>query len=129
MDIVTALLICALVAALWGLIRLYRKHLILRHLFIEYSDWCADKIDAMTGSAVFKIVELQQELVESAGYEPITTEEARGAVPFAILEAKPEWQKKIGQLQARLARNGMKPLDLVDLDGPMLNPVFTGIKW
>lgn len=45
-------LIAALVAAKLLLVRMHRKQMILRHLFIHSSDWCARKIHQMADSAI-----------------------------------------------------------------------------
>lgn len=116
-----------LILAIFLILRLYRKHLILRHAFIMSSDWCARKIDEMTESACWCITDLVKESAARSGYD-ISDEEARGSVPLVILDAKREWTEQKEAFQSRLVRNGIKPLDIGDLDNLILNPGLAGLK-
>lgn len=117
----------ALTLASFLLFRLYRKQLILRHAFIRSSDWCARKIDEMTESASWCITDMVKQNAASSGHS-ITDEEARDHVPYVILDAKKEWVEQKEAFQSRLARNGISPLDLGDLDNLILNPGLAGLK-
>ena len=108
-------------------VRLYRRQMILRHVFIRSSDWCALKIDEMIDSAAWSIMDLVQDR-STQHDQTITDEQARGAIPYTILNAKKEWLSQKEAFQAQLARNGIKPLDLDDLDGPIWNPRISGIR-
>jgi hypothetical protein len=112
---------------LLALVRCYRKQLIIRHLFIRFSDWCALKIDEMTESASWEIMDRQKTSCQESGY-PITDDEARGSVPDVIIHAKAEWQDQTDYFQAMLKHNGVSPLGGFDLDAPVFNPGLSGIK-
>lgn len=120
-------LIAAEVVTLAALVRLYRKHMIVRHLFIRFSDWTALKIDEMAESASWEIMDRQKTACQEQGY-PITDEEARGCVPDVIIHAKGEWRDQADYFQAMLKRNGLSPLGGFDLDAPVFNPGLSGIK-
>lgn len=115
------------VATLAALVRIYRKHMIVRHLFIRFSDWTARKIDEMTDGATWAITDLQKGWCQERGY-PISDDEARDSIPYVILHAKAEWQDQADYFQAMLKRNGMSPLDTFDLDTLVLNPEIAGLK-
>ncbi|MEZ5688783.1 MAG: hypothetical protein R3E21_08400 [Caenibius sp.] len=117
----------ALALVCWMLLRLYQKHLILRHLFIHSSDWCARKIDEVANSATKQLVERVMQDDVNDGYQ-FTISEARDTVPLVIIDAKKEWQKQAAALQARLWRNGIKPLDGRDLDDLIWHPWIAGLK-
>ena len=117
----------ALVVAILLLVRLYRKHLILRHVFIHSSNWCARKIDAMTADASQSIVSLAMELTETND-NPFTADDARSLIDDSILEATAEWREQMHNFQDQLVRNGMRPLDEIDLDVPLLNPGWIGLR-
>lgn len=115
------------VITLAGLVRLYRKHMIVRHLFIQFSDWAARKIDEMIESASWEIIEQQKVACLERGHS-ITDEDARGSIPYVILNAKGEWEDQADYFQAMLKHNGMAPLGEFDLDAPVFNPSLAGIK-
>lgn len=117
----------ALAVAIWLLVRLYRKHLILRHVFIRSSNWCAMKIDEITASASQSIVGLAMELT-AANDDPLNEDDARNLINFSILESPTEWRKQMHDFQDQLVRNGIRPLDEIDLDGPLLNPSWSGLN-
>ena len=114
-------------ATLAALVRIYRKQMIVRHLFIQFSDWTARKIDEMTEGASWEITELQKAVSEERGY-PIADDKARDSIPYVILHAKAEWQDQADYFQAMLRRNGMPPLTEFDLDTLVLNPKIAGFK-
>ena len=115
------------IITLAALVRIYRKHMIVRHLFIDYSDGCARQIDEMTGSASCEIIELAKASAEDRG-RAITDDEAQDWIPDVILDAKEEWQDRVDYLQANLKHNGMAPLGVFDLDTLVLNPGLAGFK-
>lgn len=115
------------VITLAALVRLYRKQMIVRHLFIRFSDWCARKIDEMTESASWEIIDHAKASAEQRG-RPISDDEARNSIPFVILDAKEEWQDQADYFQSMLRHNGMAPLGEFDLDTLVLNPGLAGLK-
>ena len=115
----------ALVAAIWLAIRLYRKHLVVRHLFIESSDWSARKIDEVVESASCEIIDLHSAWGAERG-QSLTEEELQSVLPDAVVHAKRDWQKQVDALQLRLARNGIRPLRDGDYD-LIFSPWFAGL--
>lgn len=115
------------VGTLWALVRLYRKQLIIRHLFIRSSDWYANKIDEMTESASWTIIEQAQEAAKRNGLT-LTDDDARGYIPIAILDARKEWEEQTDELQTTLKLNGLSPLGVFDLDSLIWNPGLAGFK-
>lgn len=115
----------ALVIAL--LFRMYRKQLILRHLFIQSSDWCARKIDEMVESASYAVMESEMARAAESG-RMVPEDRARDAIPYVILNAKKEWLEQKDTYQARLRRNGISPLDIDDLDNLIIQPGLAGFK-
>jgi len=112
----------------WGLLfRLCRKHLILRHVFIHSSDWCARKIEEVARSATGQIIRFAMEDAAERGQQ-LSESEARGWVNCDILDAIKEWQAQVDTMQARLKRNGIRPLDEHDLDDLIWSPWIAGIK-
>lgn len=124
LEVVLGLALAGTVALL---VRTHRKQLILRHLFMRSSDWCAFKIDDMEESATAAIIEYMQLLREQNG-KPITREEALGSVPYVILDAKQNWIIQKEAFQADLVRNGIAPLVQSDLDDFYLTPGRAGYK-
>ena len=116
------------VVTLASLLRIYRKHMIVRHLFIRFSDWTAQKIDEMSESASWEIMDRQKTVYQEQGH-PITDDEARDWVPDTITHAKREWGDHVDHFQATLKHNGMSPLDDFDLSTPILNPKLYGFKF
>lgn len=116
---------CLLLVSL--LVRAYRKQMILRHLFIQFTDWTAAKIDEMIVAAEGQAIKAGQREAELEGRKP---DDARslGAIYYDIAGAKEDWGRRIDDLQSRLRRNGLRPLDLDDKDIPLLSPGLSGIK-
>ncbi len=125
LEIVLALTLSTMIMLF---VRLYRKQLILRHIFIKSSDWCGRKIEEVIGSATLTISEMAKDQARFKGLE-ISDNEAKGFVPFIVSDAKKDWVEQKDALQSQLKRNGIDPLDMGDLDNPVLNPSFTGFKW
>lgn len=109
------------------LFRLYRKHLILRHVFIHSSDWCARKVEEVAWSATDQITRIAVEDAAERGWQ-LSDNEARERVNCNILNATNEWQAQADAMQARLKRNGVRPLDRRDLDDLIWSPWIAGIK-
>lgn len=109
------------------LFRLYRKHLILRHVFIHSSDWCARKVEEVARSATDQITRIAIEDAAERGRK-LSESEARDWVNCDILDATKEWQSQADAMQARLKRNGIRPLDERDLDDLIWSPWIAGIK-
>lgn len=109
------------------LFRLYRKHIILRHVFIHSSDWCARKVEEVARSATDQITRIAMEDAAERGRQ-LSETEARGWVNCDILDATKEWQAQADAMQARLKRNGIRPLDEHDLDDLIWSPWIAGIK-
>lgn len=107
--------------------RSYRKQMILRHLFIQFTDWTAEKIDQMIGAAEGQAIKADRREAELEGRQP-DEERALGAIFYDIADAKKDWGSRIDELQSRLRRNGLRPLDLDDKDIPLLSPGLSGIK-
>jgi hypothetical protein len=124
MSTLEIILSAILALALWQLISIHRKQLIIRHLFVHSSDWCARKIDEIVESAEYEIVGW----VKRDDGHSITDEDARDYIPFTILNAKGEWEQQKDAFQARLRLNGIRPLDDFDLDTLTLNPDLVGFK-
>lgn len=127
MSALETILAIALALTSWLLFRLYRKHLILRHVFIHSSDWSARKIEALARSATDQLTSLAIDDAAGKGSH-LTESEARGFVNFEVLDATKEWQAQADAMQARLRRNGIRPLDEHDLDSLMWRPWIAGIK-
>lgn len=109
------------------LLRLYRKHLILRHVFIHSSDWCVRKVEEVARSATDQITQIAMEAAAERGLQ-LSEGEARGCVNCDILDATKEWQAQVDAMQGRLKRNGIRPLDQHDLDDLIWSPWIAGIK-
>lgn len=109
------------------LFRLYRKHLILRHVFIHSSDWCARKVEEVAQSATDQITRIAMEDAAERGWQ-LSESEAREGVNCNILNATNEWQAQADAMQACLKRNGLRPLDKRDLDDLIWSPWIAGIK-
>jgi len=58
----------------------------------------------------------------------LSESEARSLVNRDILAAPKEWQAQADAMQARLKRNGIRPLDAHDLDDLIWSPWIAGIK-
>ena len=126
MSMLEVLLVVMLLAAFFTIFRLYQRQLILRHKFIESSDWCARKIVKMAADATDCIVDMAVDQSKLYG-EMITREEAEGDVPNTILLAVSEWVKQKEAFQSCLSRNGIEPLGIDDWD-LILVPKFSGYK-
>ena len=126
MSMLEVLLVVMLLAALFAAFRLYQRQLILRHKFIQLSDWCASKIVQMAADATDCIVGMAVDQSKLYG-EMITTEEAEGYVPDTILLAVSEWVKQKEDFQSCLSRNGIEPLGADDMD-LRLESKFSGFK-
>lgn len=118
----------ALGIALWQLVRVYRRQVLLRHLFIQSSDWCARKIMEMGEAAKQS---LSDALIEQAKMEGrrLSHSEAVEFVPCSILNAKQEWNAQADYFQATLKLNGITALGGADLDSRSWNPLLYGLKW
>lgn len=127
MSVLEIALSIALAIAILQSLRLYRKQMILRHLFIRSSDWCARKIDEMTEDAKWHSTNLQKEWAEAEGRN-VTDEDALGNIPCDILDAKKEWSDQKEAFQSCLVRNGIRQLDASDLDDLILDPGLFGFK-
>lgn len=108
-------LIVAEVITLGALVRIYRKHMIVRHLFIQSSDWCARKIIEVAETACWRIMDDVKQSAKANGTE-LTDDEARDTVPYVILDAKKAWEAQADHFQATLKRNGISQLGAFDLD-------------
>jgi len=115
------------VITLAALVRIYRKHMIVRHLFIRFSDWSARKIDEMTEAASLEVIDQVKASAEERGRH-ISDDEARQWIPYVILDAKGEWADQADYFQAMLKHNGMAPLGEFDLDTLVLNPGLAGLR-
>ena len=109
----------ALASAIWIAIRLYRKHLVVRHLFIQSSDWCARKIDEVVESASCEIIDLHSARGAEHG-QSLTEEELQSVLPDAVVNAKRDWQKQVDALQLRLRPVQLAPLVIGKPSGPFL---------
>jgi hypothetical protein len=89
--------------------RLLVRELVLRHIFIQSSDWCAYKIDKLVERADYTIIEEVRHR-----YPEYTDERARMHVPTEITNAKADWEKQCDEFQKKLAANGMAPLSKDD---------------
>ena len=127
MTTIETTLAIALALTSWLLLRLYRKHLILRHVFIHSSDWCARKVEEVARSATEQITSIAIEEGDKEGRRT-SESEARDWVNCNILDARKEWQVQSDAMQARLKRNGIRPLDERDLDDLIWSPWVSGIK-
>jgi len=117
----------ALVLTCVLLFRLYRKYLILRHVFIHSSDWWARKVEEVARSATDQIIRYAIEDAAERGGQ-LSANEARDCVNCDILDATKEWQEQADAMQARLKRNGIRPLGAADLDVLIWSPWIAGIK-
>ena len=117
----------ALAVAIMVIARLYRKQLILRHIFIKSSDWCGRKIEEVVESATSTISDMAKAQSRREGFE-ISDNEASNSVPCIVSDANKEWVEQKNALQSRLKRNSIDPLGVGDLDNPIWNPDYTGLK-
>jgi len=81
------ILSAAEIGTLLALVRCYRKQLIIRHVFIRYSDWCADKIKEVAEVSSDEIIEKSKFAAKVNGYE-MSDDEARRGIPYPILVVK-----------------------------------------
>lgn len=117
------ILIAALAILAFLHVRLQRKQRVLRHIFIEHSDWCAEKIRDVSQSAIEQITLLHSERSESQGSRRDPSD-FLGDVRKNILDATRATTEQIDRLQRRLRRNGMPPLSYADLDATAFNPTL-----
>ncbi|MBH1944989.1 hypothetical protein I5L01_12235 [Erythrobacter sp. YJ-T3-07] len=118
------LLLAAVLAILaYQHVRLRRKHRVLRHFFIEHSDWCANKIRDVSQSAIEQITQTHWERAETRG-DQCNPSDFLGEVRNDILDATRVTTKQIDRVQSRLIRNGMPPLNYADLDATAFNPTL-----
>jgi len=117
----------ALASSVALLFRTHRKLLILRHLFVLSSDWCANKIGDLADTATDSIIQQAQWARELQGRQ-MPEDEARTLVPDVILEAKQNWTIQKEAFQADLARNGIVPLGQSDIDDFIWNRRRAGYK-
>ena len=116
------LLLAAALAILAYLhIRLHEKQRLLRHLFIEHSDWCASKIRDLSQSAIEQITVIHWELAEARS-DQSDPSDFLGEVRNDILDATRVTNEQIDRVQRRLIQNGMPPLSYADLDATAFNP-------
>lgn len=87
----------------------------LRQEFVRSSDWCGRKIKEMAQSAELAIVDLVKQDAARRGI-PLPDKNARGEVPYTILNAQQEWFEQKEAFQAALCKGGMRRLDYGDLD-------------
>lgn len=109
MNVIEIALSGALALMIYLLVRSHRKTLILRHIFMQSSDWCADKINELVDDASNAIVELETALAKEKG-RIITNDRAGDAIPFIILHAKREWKAQKDEFQETLVLNGIRSL-------------------
>lgn len=117
------LLAAALAILAYLHIRLHRKQRVLRHFFIEHSDWCANKIRDVSQSAIEQITFIHSELAEARG-DQRDPADFLGEVRNDILDATRVTTEQIDRMQRRLSRNGMPPLSYADLDATAFNPTL-----
>lgn len=115
------LLVAALAILAYRHIRLYQKQRVLRHFFIEHSDWCATKIRDVSQSAIEQICLIHCERAESRGLR-CDPSDYLGEVRNDILDATKKTTEQIDYMQRRLSRNGVPPLGYADLDATAFNP-------
>lgn len=115
------------IGTLLALVRSYRKQLIIRNVFIRYSDWCADKIKEVAEFSSDEIIEKSKYAAKVNGYE-MSDDEARRGIPDPILDAADESIAMIKHLQGSLRKNGIAQLGAFDLDGLVFNPGLAGYK-
>jgi len=114
-----ALLLVIMALGAWQLIRVRRQMRIIRHLFIESSDWAARTIDEIVESASFAICEAAVQAAKARGTD-MELDDARGYVPEVVSTAKVNWIKQKERFQAMLSANHIRPLDQADLDDLIL---------
>lgn len=110
-----ALLLVIVALGAWQLVRLRRQMRIVRHLFIESSDWAARTIDEIVESASFAICEAAVQAAKARGTD-MTLEDARGYIPDVVSTAKVNWINQKERFQAMLSANHIRPLAQGDLD-------------
>jgi hypothetical protein len=114
-----ALLLVIIALGAWQLLRLHRQMRIIRHLFIESSDWAARTIDEIVESASFEICEAAVQAAKARGSD-MTLEDARGYIPDLVSTAKANWINQKERFQAMLSANHIRPLEQADLDDLIL---------
>jgi hypothetical protein len=101
--------------------------MILRHLFIQFTDWTAEKIDRIIVAAEAQAIKGEHREAQLEQRKP-DEEGALGFVGWEIASAKADWGREVDELQSRLRRNGLRPLNLDDKDIPLLSPGISGIR-
>ena len=123
LEVTLGILLCV---QMYVAFRLRQKQIILRHLFMQSSEWYASKIAEMTESASYWISFLAEENAKSRG-SLITDEEADGYIPYKISLAVGECEKQKQAFQTCLSRNGIQPLGAEDMD-LMLDTRLSGFR-
>ena len=119
-----SILLGIIAVCVWQLIRIYRQVRIIRHLFIESSDWAARTIEEIVESSSFEICEAAVQAAKVRGTD-ITWDDARDYIPDVVSTAKLNWTNQKDRFQAMLAANHIRPLDERDLDDLILtNPAW-----
>lgn len=102
-------LVLVLAVALHFLIRVYIVIKILRYELISLSEWSAQKLNEISESASHAIV------TEVRAFRPrLGDHEAKMFIPLAVSDAVKDWEAVCDKTQARLIRNGVKPLNIRD---------------
>jgi hypothetical protein len=98
-----------LIFLMYSLFRAYVKIRVLRHELISLSDWSSQTIEEIKESATDAIVS------EVLTFRPhLSRDKAEMFVPQYISTSQKLWEQAIDRTQARLVRNGMKPLNSED---------------
>lgn len=117
--VLAAALALALALSLWALFATYRRYLIARHLLIQFSDWTALKLEAVTRASLEQ-AKREAELLWKDNSDPTYIEDAARLMPFDITRSKEEWGQEVDRFQSILRMNGLSPVDLPDKDWPLL---------
>ena len=82
---------------------------VLRYELIKFSDWSASTLEEISGSATEAIVSEVMTFRTN-----LSRADAERFVPEDVANAVKHWEEACDRMQARLARNGIKPLTTED---------------
>lgn len=112
-DPFSMLLTLLLAITLFAYYLLLKKYRLVRYLFIKTSDWNSEKIDELVKYAD----ELVRENVKRSANEDSVVDfeqEVMERTPYAIRDAKKDWDEQKDRFQQLLITNNIAPLTMLD---------------
>ena len=114
------LLLGIIAICLWRIVLLHRATRIIRHLFIDSSDWSSRMIAEVVESASFHIREMAADSAKFRGND-ISQRDMDEHIPDVVSTANVNWANQKNRFQAVLSANRIRPLDERDLDELILD--------